>query len=503
VGTAGGIDLYTAVAALGIDVFLGGMFAVIYLLDRSRHENAVFVGMTAALVPVCLNQLGLLTPIVGDSAPALVGVAAAVFLLGGSFFVELAFHVERPPRPFVALFVIDALVNFHDPTRGLMTTVLYPPVLMVAGGYALWRLLPLARRGERQVDAAVVLTGWMLAIVLALLEVVERKTGVRIGGFRLTPFSVAAFVLAHALMLAHHQVSRRLELEHTASELRRQIAQRSRELSEALMQLARDSAAPEIGRTIDGRYRIICERGRGGMGTVYEVERVADGHRLALKMWRGYADARGLARFAREAELAAGASHPNLVPIIDVGISDGTMFVVMPFVDGGSLEALRPRFGDTAWALPILAQIAAGLAELHARGIVHRDLKPANVLLADGVARISDFGVASLHDADPLAAATLDVTPPPNGPLTRAGELLGTPHYLAPELRSGAEAATPASDVFAAGVIAHELLAGESPGERPAALADLPRQLRELVERSLDPDPKRRPTAVELGRGFR
>src|SRR5207244_2632202 len=83
-------------------------------------------------------------------------------------------------------------------------------------------------------------------------------------------------------------------------------------------------------------------------------------------------------QFAREAQIAAELKHPNLLDVVDVGIADGMLFLVMPLVTGGSLEGARARFGDAAWATPLLSQIAAGLAALHARGIVHRDLKPGN-----------------------------------------------------------------------------------------------------------------------------
>src|SRR5205085_5504290 len=101
-------------------------------------------------------------------------------------------------------------------------------------------------------------------------------------------------------------------------------------------------------------------------------------------------------RFATEAKIVAAIDHTNLVPVIDIGFSGNDMFIVMPLVEGGSLEQVRGRFGDPAWALPLLAQIASGLAALHARGIVHRALRPSNVLLARGTARITDIGLALL-----------------------------------------------------------------------------------------------------------
>ena len=122
-------------------------------------------------------------------------------------------------------------------------------------------------------------------------------------------------------------------------------------------------------------------------------------------------------------------------------------------VDGGSLERQRTRFGDTKWARPLLAQVAAGLAELHARGIVHRDLKPANILLDRGAAKIADFGLAAVRgsssshcDADALASTVTGVLR--RGGLTRKDDLFGTPPYMAPELAAGVADVQPSSDVF-------------------------------------------------------
>ncbi|HTR54527.1 MAG TPA: serine/threonine-protein kinase [Kofleriaceae bacterium] len=306
---------------------------------------------------------------------------------------------------------------------------------------------------------------------------------------------------------------RERELERVNEEVRRQVAERSRELSETLGRLSHAPLALQADRTIDGRYRIMRRLGVGGMGAVYEVERASDGRRLALKTLRGHGKPDTLARLAREAHVAAQLDHPNLVPVLDVGIADGVLFLVMPLVAGGSLEQQRPRFGDAAWVTPLLAPIAAGLAALHEHGIVHRDLKPANILLADGVPQIADFGLASLRidpTSDTLAssAAHADTA----APLTRAGDLMGTPAYMAPELAAGAGSASTASDVFAFGVIAYELLRGRAPFAEPVVFARAEGRavkppavdgIAESLARSLDLDPANRPSAVELAAALR
>ena len=239
------------------------------------------------------------------------------------------------------------------------------------------------------------------------------------------------------------------------------------------------------GQDVDGRYRVVKELGQGGAGRVYEVERMSDGQRLALKVVTAATDPMMLARAAREAQLASEVKHENVVAIVDVDVAtEGFFFLVMELVDGRSLRDERARFGQAAWALPILRQIARGLAAIHARGIVHRDLKPANVLLAGpegdtaAIVKIADFGIANLAPARPAPSV-----PPPAGEdaptvqeaapaaktdatLTATGDLLGTPHYMAPEIVPlGVKAAQPAADIYAFGIVAYEMLAGRRPYE--------------------------------------
>jgi serine/threonine-protein kinase len=326
-----------------------------------------------------------------------------------------------------------------------------------------------------------------------------------VGGLHLFTLSIITMVLVQVTVLVLQFVARQRTIEHSTEELRRQVVERSKELADALGQLADRPQSSLVGKTVDGRYRVVAQLGAGGMGTVYEVERTSDGARLALKTVRAHIDAKLMARFAREAQFAAELRHPNLVPVIDVGIADGTLYLVMDLVDAGSLEKERARFGDRKWATPIVAQIASGLAAIHSRGIVHRDLKPANILLDRGVARIADFGLASLH------VGALDQTTPQSPMLTRAGDVFGTPGYMAPELAAGTSNAAPSSDVFGFGVIAHELLTGRSAFAEPPLVARLhgrpivatPGELDPVLLHCLDLDPAKRPTAEELGTALR
>jgi serine/threonine-protein kinase len=322
--------------------------------------------------------------------------------------------------------------------------------------------------------------------------------------------------------------AKHVEVEVLNDELRRQVAARSRELTDALALMGRQgqrSIELKPGDVVEERYRVVRAIGSGAVGRVYEVERAVDGQRFALKVLggdSGFFDSTSLARLAREAALAAEIAHPNVVAVIDADVSsEGYVFVVMELVSGTTLRAASGRYGDAAWALPILHQIASGLAAIHARGIVHRDLKPANVLLSDEAdghvrAKIADFGIArERRDAsesgppthvDPMARpASLDAS------LTQTGVVLGTPLYMAPEVARGADRATTRSDIFSFGVIAYELLTGKRPhgevwfaqlGASADPLAtkvpDLPRAITTTLDRCLSVEPAARPSAEEL-----
>ena len=216
-------------------------------------------------------------------------------------------------------------------------------------------------------------------------------------------------------------------------------------------------------RGLPARYEDIDLIARGGMADVYRASDSVLGRAVAIKMLadRYAADQDFRARFTREALTAASLSHPNVVTIFDVGEAGGTPFIVMEYLGGGSL-ADRVRGGrvphDTA--ITWLDQAAGALDAAHAAGIVHRDVKPANLLLDDdGDVHVSDFGIARAAAHDPL---------------TSAGTILGSSGYMAPEQARG-ESATAASDRYALGCVAFELLTGRRPfeAESPTAAATL------------------------------
>jgi serine/threonine protein kinase len=253
--------------------------------------------------------------------------------------------------------------------------------------------------------------------------------------------------------------------------------------------------APDMtGREIGGRYRILAKLGEGGMGAVYRGEQMSLKRTVAIKLLRPElsADAALVRRFNTEAELAARLSHPNTVNIYDFGQEpDGTLYIVMELVDGRSLRQVLTAEGalPPGRALAIVQQLAASLADAHARGIVHRDLKPDNVMLSArgkdrDVVRVLDFGIAKLREDGRATAQALQG----GNALTQAGDLVGTPQYMAPEQIRG-EAVDGRTDVYALGAMLYEMLTGRLPFEGTSVMAILSKHLLDTPE----PPSRRRP----------
>jgi tetratricopeptide (TPR) repeat protein len=219
---------------------------------------------------------------------------------------------------------------------------------------------------------------------------------------------------------------------------------------------------PFIGTVVGERYRIVSRIGVGGMGAVYRAEHTMMRRDLAIKVLLPELGGKEefARRFEREAESASRLTHPNIITMTDFGrTAEGALFLVMEFLAGQSLSsAIAAGPMPIARALAIHRQILRGLEHAHAAGIVHRDLKPENIMLVerDGqrdVVKILDFGIAK-------------VTQPQSGgeALTQAGVIFGTPEYLSPEQALG-EAVDARADIYAAGVILYEMLAGRRPFE--------------------------------------
>jgi serine/threonine-protein kinase len=211
-----------------------------------------------------------------------------------------------------------------------------------------------------------------------------------------------------------------------------------------------DVTAFEPGQRVGG-YRLQRLLGQGASGVVFAAVDERDAQ-VALKLLRpDLANGTALhSRFVREARLAQEIHSTHVAPILELGQSDGIVYLVLPLYDGGSLAGRLRTHGrlGAAETAELAAQLARGLEALHERDIVHRDLKPANVLFTkDGTAAIADFGLARAADSTRL---------------TLEGQLLGTLHYIAPELIEGLDA-TPASDLYALGCVLYECVVGEPP----------------------------------------
>jgi hypothetical protein len=226
-------------------------------------------------------------------------------------------------------------------------------------------------------------------------------------------------------------------------------------------------------RLIGDRYELDERLGHGGMATVYRAHDRKLDREVAIKLladnFAGDEEVRR--RFSREARLAAKLDHPNVIQVFDVGEEDERPYIVMEYVEGGTVDDRmnrRRRSLATNEALQILAQLCDGLGHAHAKKLVHRDIKPQNLLLreSDGCLKITDFGIARAAEETTR--------------LTRPGKVIGTDRYMAPEQLADGKI-TPAADVYACGVVADELL--------PDARSP---ELREIIERCLRAEPNAR-----------
>ena len=265
-------------------------------------------------------------------------------------------------------------------------------------------------------------------------------------------------------------------------------------------------------RQLAGRYVLDRVLGRGGMATVFAARDRRLDRQVAVKVVPvAVTDSVGRDRFVREARSAAGLCHPNAVSVFDAGESDGFLFIVMELVEGQSLSELLADGGplEVDEALTVATSLLAALGEAHAAGIVHRDVKPSNVMVTfSGAVKLLDFGIA--RRLDELV-----------GSVTAVGDILGTPKYLAPEQIDG-RPTSPATDLYAVGVVLFEMLAGFPPfdGESLVATAfahttapipdvrevraDVPESLSSAIRAAMAKDPADRfSDAAEMRRALR
>ncbi len=249
------------------------------------------------------------------------------------------------------------------------------------------------------------------------------------------------------------------------------------------------------------------------MSRVFEAEELRLKRKVAIKVLSPeLAQGLSVSRFEREIQTAAALQQANIVPVLSAGDTDGLPFYTMPFVDGESLRARLGRgpLGATE-VIGVLRDVSKALAYAHRQGVVHRDIKPDNVLLSEGTAVVTDFGIAKAISAARTSA--------PGATLTQVGTSIGTPAYMAPEQAAGDPDIDHRADIYSLGAMAYELLAGKPVfadrtaqrmlaahmGEAPRSIneirPDVPAPLGELVMRCLEKDPKDRPqTATEIVR---
>jgi serine/threonine protein kinase len=236
-----------------------------------------------------------------------------------------------------------------------------------------------------------------------------------------------------------------------------------------------------VQAAIGDNYRLIRAIGRGGMATVYLAEDVKHHRKVAVKVLKPeLAEALGGDRFLQEIEIAAGLTHPHILPLHDSCDVEGCLHYVMPFVDGESLRGLMNRSGalEPARALHLVQEVASALTYAHRQGVVHRDIKPENILLSEGHAVVADFGIAK-------AISTAGGVH-----LTRTGFPVGTPGYMSPEQAVGRTDLDETTDVYSLACVFYEMVIGETPEMWPTEEAmrlgrfiDASPQHRKLLDR--------------------
>ena len=272
----------------------------------------------------------------------------------------------------------------------------------------------------------------------------------------------------------------------------------------------------QLQESLGGAYTVERELGGGGMSRVYLARDESLGRDVVIKVLpRELAQEMSAERFTREIKLAAALQHPHVLPVLSAGVSNGLPYYMMPYVRGESLRtAIDGGKLSREESLDLLRDVARALRYAHGEGIVHRDIKPENILLSSGSAVVVDFGIAKALSASRTKA--------PGGTLTLVGTSIGTPAYMSPEQAAADPNIDHRADIYAWGVVAYELLAGQHPfagkttpqqylgahlAEKPVPLHErvpsIPKAISDVVMRALEKDAdKRQQSANEILTGL-
>jgi len=520
-----------ATGALTAAIVVAILYGFLFLSLRGRRRNAYgwfALGATCGMAYPAF-VLGLTQPVFGTFEPTFMMLSLVLGSIAAMCFTRAYAEQPAPSRAWWGMLAVIVVVGSVLARNPFVSILLMGPIVVavtIANSIAQLAFVARLRRDAAKVSKRPPLAiyaiafAWPATVLLGLPDILawlgqgEPSSGIRtacLGVMALSLYQATALSREHLVSLKRADElnadleervklleAKHREVELLNDELRRQIAARSRELAEKLASMEEgfgdEAPLPEMspGDLIEGRYRIVTPLGSGGMGTVYEVERVADGKHFALKALASGGDAQARARFAREAQIVANVKHPNVVSIVDVDVAkSGFIFLVMELVEGGTtLHDVRKRHRDVPWTLGVLAQVADGIDAVHAAGIIHRDLKPGNILLARGEdgrkpsVKITDFGISSLQ---PERMSVRDLTAFPRPP--SSGFAAGSPLDT-----SGIPAGGSASPEGLPAIRISDLEAARAAGGATPSATGM------LVDLEYDPEGAA-DTAMDVGRG--
>jgi serine/threonine-protein kinase len=406
---------------------------MLWLGNKKMRYAGLFSVQLAGVLPMPAHILGLLQPLFGPQDTAVMGLSLSCALVVSVYSTNLQFGLKPPKWHWKGILGANVLATVAAGGPFAATQVL-APICVFTILLGLVRNLSVCMRMYRQREqrkvVAMSFLAWGSLLLAAGVDFVPwLQLGEPFGGLRLVPLGMTFYSLFLFLGMGtdylrtlertdelNKQLQAQLqeaekgqaEIQKLNEELRRQVAERSRQLLAALLPVD-DSDMGMLklspGELIEGRYKIVREIASGGMGQVFQAVRQDDGRVLAIKVSLEL-DTSARARIVREAQVASRIVHPNLVSVIDVGVaSTGYVYLVMEYVDGTTLSRWHQQFGNVEWGLTVLTQICQALTALHTSGLVHRDLKPGNIFVTahpqnptrPPTIKLGDFGISKAH----------------------------------------------------------------------------------------------------------